>query len=310
MHFRNPILPNTAVSGFLFTNLDEGEKIVQVDLLAHEKGRAYTFFVEVPGIQVDYRMADFVHLYPSQEIVELTADELKAALESLPCCTTDKEGLNLGDPLNLVIIGDFKEVAAAFARRGWLPTEETYAKTVWKTIKSFLFGGRYRYSPVSPLYFSGRHQDLARQKPRRSIHERNHLRLWYTPMRFQGKPVFIGQVSRDIGVRFTTRTWPPVTHKIDPDIDEARQCVIEDLLYAHTITSFGFVKGVGAATPTRPRENLTGDPYFTDGLRAVIVLEPGPTSPDKIRALGWEKPAVFCIESVCTDQNGADADRN
>jgi len=32
--FRNPILPHTAVSGFIFTNLDEGEKVVQVDLVA------------------------------------------------------------------------------------------------------------------------------------------------------------------------------------------------------------------------------------------------------------------------------------
>ena len=34
------------------------------------------------------------------------------------------------------------------------------------------------------------------------------------------KPVWIGQISRDIGVRFTFKTWPPVTHKIDPDFDE------------------------------------------------------------------------------------------
>ncbi len=59
------------------------------------------------------------------------------------------------------------------------------------------------------------------QKPRHSVHVRNHLRLWLTPMRFQGKSVWIGQISRDIGVRFTFKTWPPVTHKIDPDIDEA-----------------------------------------------------------------------------------------
>ena len=48
-------------------------------------------------------------------------------------------------------------------------------------------------------------------------------------MRFEGKPVFVGQISRDIGVRFTTKTWPPVTHEIDPDIDEARNALIEDL---------------------------------------------------------------------------------
>lgn len=302
LSFRNPIPRDATVSGFIYTNLDEGEKIVQVDLIAQESAKSFTFFVDVPGIHVDYKMVDLHRLHHAPEVADLSLEQLRAALEQLPCCTTDKSGRGKGDPLNLVVIGDFDDVAAAFARRGWLPAEETYSTAVWKTIKSFLFGSSYRYSPVSPLYFSGRQQDMARQKPRRSIHERNHLRLWFTPMRYEGKPVFIGQISRDIGVHFTSRLWPPVTHQIDPDIDEARQSVIEDLLAAHAISAVGFVKGVGAATPTRPRENLGGDPYFTDGLRAVILLEPGPISPGAIQSLGWETPGVFCLEAACVRQ--------
>ena len=295
MNFKNPILPNTAVSGFIFTNLDEGEKVVQVDLIASQQIKFFTFFVQIPGMRVDYQMVDFNSLYSAEEIVELNEAELRTALENLPCCTTNAEGTDFGDPLNLVIIGDFLDVASTFSRRGWLPAEETYSTAVWRTIKSFLFGKRYRYSPVSSLYAYGRHQDLARQKPRRSIHERNHLRLWYSPMRFEGKPVFIGQVSRDIGVRFTTKAWPPVTHKIDPDIDEARHALIEDLLFSQKLAKVGHVKGVGLATPSKPRTNLTGDPYFTDGLRTVLVLEPGPIALDQVRSLDWEHPQTFRI---------------
>jgi hypothetical protein len=136
---------------------------------------------------------------------------------------------------------------------------------------------------------------LARQKPRHNIHERNHLRLWYSPVRFKGKPVFVGQISRDIGVRFTTKTWPPVTHKIDPDIDEARHALVEDLLFSQTLSKVGFVKGVGRATPSNPRTNLTGDPYFTDGLRVVMILDPGPVSLNEIIELDWERPQTFQI---------------
>jgi len=293
MTFRNPILPNTAVSGFIFTNLDEGEKVVQIDLIGDQEVKFFTFFAQIPGMRVDYRTVNFGDLYQEENIVELRTEELKGAIENLPCCTTDKAGKAFGDPLNLVIVGDFYNVASAFVRRGWVPAEETYSSAVWKTIKSYFFGSRYRYSPVSPLFFNGRHQDLARQKPRHDIHERNHLRLWLMPMRCEGKPVFIGQVSRDIGVRFTSKTWPPVTHKIDPDVDEARNSVIEDLLFSNTISKVGFVKGVGRATPSKPRRNLTGDPYFTDGFRAVIFLDPGPTSLKQIRALKWEHPGTF-----------------
>ncbi len=295
MNFRNPILPNTAVSGFIFTNLDEGEKVVQIDLIASQQIKFFTFFVQIPGIRVDYQMVDFDSLYTKEEMVDLNQDELRTALENLPCCTANAEGTGLGDPLNLVIIGDFLDVAGAFARRGWLPAEETYSTAIWKTIKSFLFGKRYRYSPVSSLYAYGRHQDLARQKPRHSIHERNHLRLWYSPLRFEGKSIFVGQVSRDIGVRFTTKAWPPVTHKIDPDIDEARHALIEDLLFSQTLARVGFVKGVGRATPSRPRENLTGDPYFTDGLRVVLIIDKGPISMNQVLAIDWEHPRTFQI---------------
>ncbi len=303
MTFKNPIPPHAAVSGFIFTNQDEGEKVVQIDIIGHQQVKFFTFFIQIPGMRVDYRMVDFDSLYPAYDIVEWTRDELKDALENLPCCTTNKEGTEFGDPLNLVIVGNFHDVAAAFARRGWVPAEETYSSAAWKTIKSYLFGSRYRYSPVSSLYFDGRHQDFARQKPRHDIHERNHLRLWYSPLQHEGKPVFVGQVSRDIGVRFTTQTWPPVTHKIDPDIDEARQSVMEDLLFSQTISDVGYVKGVGSATPSKPRKNLTGDPYFTDGLRAVIFLEEGPTSLQAIRSLHWESPNTFQFGDVGEDSD-------
>jgi hypothetical protein len=293
--FKNPVLPNTAVSGFIYTNWDAGEKAVQVDLFGDRRIKFFTFFVQIPGMRIDYRSVDFDTLYPQSEMVDLTKEELRKALEKLPCCTTDQNGTQLGDPINLVIIGDFTTVASAFIRRGWLSAEETYSSAVWKTVKSFLFGSRYRYSPVSSLYFFGRHQDFARQKPRNDIHERNHLRLWMSNMRFNGKPVFVGQVSRDIGVRFTSKAWPPVTHKVDPDVDEARHALIEDLFFSQAVSHVGFVKGVGVAKPSQPRTNLTGDPYFTDGLRAVLFLDPGPLSLEEIRGIKWERPMTFRI---------------
>jgi len=301
MSFRNPILPNTAVSGFIYTNLDEGEKIVNVDLIAEEQVKFFTFFIQIPGMRVDYRIVDFSSLYSKDQIVDLDEEDLKNALESLPCCTTDHDGIESGDPANLVIIGDFKDIAAAFARQGWLPAEETYATAVWKTIKSFLFGSRYRYSPVSPLYYFGRHQDLARQKPRHDIHERNHLRLWYSPYRYLGKPVFIGQISRDIGVRFTLKARPPVTHKIDPDIDEARHSLVEDLLFSQMLSRVGWVRGVGMTRSTRPRYNLTGDPYYTDGYRVVLFLEKGPIALNQVKSIDWESPGNFHVGPANSD---------
>jgi hypothetical protein len=77
--------------------------------------------------------------------------------------------------------------------------------------------------------------------------------------------VWICQVNRDIGVRFTPRTWNLTTHLIDPDVDEARHYVLDGLRVAGRVARLSFVPGVQAAPPADPRRNLTSDPYFTDG---------------------------------------------
>jgi hypothetical protein len=291
MNFRNPIGPGTSVSGFIFANRDEGTKVVDIDLITYGNAKFFTFFVPVPGIEADYHEIDFNTLYSEEEIIDLNENELRKALENLPCCATNEDGTKNGDPLNLIFIGNREDLSAAFVRRGWLPAEQTHGKAVWKTIKSFLFGTRYRYSPVSPLYLYERQQDFAGQKPRHTVHERNHLRMWLSPMRYQGKQVWIGQISRDIGVRFTFKTWPPVTHKIDPDVDEAMYALLEDLIYSQQVSKLGWVKGVGKASRTKPRYNLTGDPYFTSGLRSVLVFERRPVSFNEIQRFDWEQSA-------------------
>jgi hypothetical protein len=153
---------------------------------------------------------------------------------------------------------------------------------------------------VSPLYALGRFQDLAGQKARQSISQRNHTRMWLTHLEYQGKPVWLGQISRDIGVRFTLKTWNLTTHKIDPDVDEARLGLIQDLLYSQSLITFGFAKGIEPATEGRPHRNLTGDPYFTDGLRAVMVFERRPVSLDEVEVFEWERPGSAVSASPTT----------
>ena len=307
--FRNPIASGASVSGFIYANLDEGTKVVDIRLLRFNtsgfgKTKFFTFFLPVPGIKADYYDVDFERLYTSSEIVDLDEKELRIALENLPCCTTDEDGTQQGDPLNLVLIGTREVIASAFIRRGWLAAEETYGKAIWKTVKSFLLGSKYLYSPVSPLYLYSRQQDRAGQKPRQTVHQRNHLRLWLSPMRHKGLPVWIGQISRDVGVRFTLKIWPPVTHKIDSDIDEALHALLEDMVYSQQLATVGWVKGVGAASRSKPRHNLTGDPYFTFGLRLVLMFEKTPPrASENIQSFFWEEsPESSMLKRLKTDR--------
>jgi hypothetical protein len=291
LQFKNPIMPGTTVSGFVLTNLDEGFKVVEVDLIARGDANSFTFITVDPTFQATSMRVDFDDLYGSEGLVFVEDEvELRGLLEQLPCCATNEDGTQYGDPLNLVLIGTRKEIFAALLRRQWHPTEILHAGSLWRTIKSFLKGSRYRYSPMSPLYVFGRPQDVAGQKTRATIHERNHSRYWLTPIRFQGKEVWVGQISRDIGVKYTLKAPTISTHVIDPDVDEARLYLIEDFAYSQALQKVGFVKGVGAASREAPRLNLVGDPYYTDGLRAVMVIGARPHSLSDIERLEWDWP--------------------
>ena len=298
-HLR-PIEPGGISEGFVFTTFDAGTKVVHVslhstgDLMDSATGRVdargtadtdneFTFSIPVPGIAVDFHRRDFETLLPPGSLIDCDVPTLAKHLCAMPAATGNAKESRSGDPVNLVVIGEFEMLIGAFAAR-WDESEIITLETCWKTMRSFVFGSHYRYSPVSALYLFGRSQDVALQRARRSINERLHLRLWLTPLRFQGKSVWVGQVSRDIGVRFTIKTWNLTTHRVDPDVDEARDYVIEDLLQAGRIDATGCVDGVGQCASTSPRRNLTGDPYFTDGKRAVIVLSQQRTTP---RFVAW-----------------------
>ena len=289
--FRNPIPPGKKVSGFVLTNLDEGLKMIQVDLVTSGGHKSFSIFSVVPGFRSDYhaRRVFVREMYTDEEIINYTDENtFRIALEALPCCTTNKDGTNNGDPLNLVIVGGLDDASPALVRRGWRPTEKTWSGSVLKMMKSALSGERYPYAPVSPLYLYDRPQDFALQKARNNIHQRNHLRLWLSPMRYHGKSVWVGQISRDIGTRFTIHSPYLTTHKIDPDVDEARTALQEDMIYSQTLVSLGLVKGVGAASKDTPRRNLTTDPYYTDGFRGVLIFDIHPTALTDIKFLSWD----------------------
>jgi hypothetical protein len=278
------IKPGAELSGFVFTPLDEGTKQVTVRLVAATQVKEFAFSIPIPGLRVDHGTKQFDALVKSTAAVECDEADLRHRLAAFPRSTTNHRGTKEGDPLNLCVIGDFDTIIGGFGAR-WDETETIDFKSCMRTFKAFVLGSNYRYSPVSSLYVEGRQQDFALQKTRHSINERLHLRLWLTPLRLKGKPVWIGQISRDIGVRFTTKTWNLTTHKIDPDVDDARDFVIDDLMESGRISYVAQVPGAGPATRTSPRHNLTGDPYFTDGLRAVAVFSETRTTPI---LLDWE----------------------
>ena len=102
------------------------------------------------------------------ETVACDEAALRERLDAMPRATTNHLGTREGDPLNLVVVGQFDTILAAFGAR-WDETETISLRSCRRTLTAFSLGSRYRYSPVSRSYAFGRSQDFAlRRRGRRS----------------------------------------------------------------------------------------------------------------------------------------------
>lgn len=305
------VQPQTITEGFVYLPRVEGGRYLDVRLqadayaetmagrensraageLPHGRELRFEFGLALPDGDFDYERLDPGRTYAGRPLPELTADGLRSALEALPCCASDADGRAEGDPLNVVLVGDRDLLLGALGRSGWSFTHRVTARSVRREIGAALAGDPYAVAPVSSLYLFDRKQDVALQRARRSIAQRNHMRLWLAPYTHEGRSVWIGQVSRDIGIKVTAKSPTLSTHIIDPEIDTTREYLLHSLIAEGFVDRFGFVKGSASALPAEPRLNLTGDPYFSDGLRLVVMLAPEPVAPDAIRSLLWERSA-------------------
>lgn len=176
-----------------------------------------------------------------------------------------------GDPINVGLIGDKAAVLRAFALAGWDTADAVTLKSAVEIGVSVLFDHPYPDAPVSPLFYEGREQDLAFEKPvGDSADQRHHVRFWRTPRAGPGgSELWLGSASFDRGVGLSHDTGQ-ITHHIAPDIDAERDGLLRDLTAAEQVVSTYVMAGVGA---TRDGRNGGGDPYVTDGRAVVGVLK-------------------------------------
>lgn len=281
------IAPGQTVNGFVYTNLTRGIKLLNVELLGARQVLRFDFAREQGDGNFDYQTVNPEKFYPHERHTQISLKALGAELQKLTCCTANAQGSAQGDPLNLVMVGSEHDVLVALVRAGWDFTETINVSSVSRMVRVFAFGGSYRNSPVSALYFDGRPQDFAMQRARASISQRNHLRLWLTPLQVEGAPVWMGQISRDIGVKVTARSPTLTTHVIDPDVDESRDYLLQDMLMTSNVARWGYAAGVGEARQGELRTNLGGDPYFTDGRRLVLFVAKHPLAIQDAEFFQW-----------------------
>ena len=195
--------------------------------------------------------------------------EHEPGLAVLPMVTRTGSGIP-GDALNVGLVGSKEDILRAMQAAGWFPADPITLRTSIEIIGSVVLDRPDQDAPVSPLYYQGKKEQLAFEKPDgRSADKRHHVRFWLILEKgTEGRPVWLGSVTFDRGVGLSHDTGQ-VTHHIGPDIDAERDLLMRDLRNAEMVQSFFQISGTG---PTLLGRNGEGDPYYTDGEIDVANL--------------------------------------
>jgi hypothetical protein len=178
-----------------------------------------------------------------------------------------------GDPINVGLVGTKEDVLCAVHAAGWYPADPITFRSSVEIVGSVILSRPYRDAPVSSLFYQGRREDLAFEKPvGESADRRNHVRLWEVLKEGrEGRPVWLGSATfdRDVGL---SRYTGQVTHHIAPNIDAERDGFTDDLKTAKVVEAIYEVSGIG---PTVAGRNGEGDRYYTDGEIKISRLVAG-----------------------------------
>lgn len=220
--------------------------------------------------------------------------EHEPGLEGRPMVTVTADGIP-GDPLNVGLVGSQEEAIRALTAAGWYPADAISFRTSVEIAGSVLFDRPFRDAPVSPLFYEGKEQAFAFEKPvGNSADRRNHVRFFATSETHGARPIWLGAATFDRGVGVSHYTGQ-ITHHIAPDIDTERDLLMGDLAAARVLSEIYDVSGVG---PTLFGRNGGGDGYYTDGDLRIGVVTKGATpavGPPKVLS---DSPAVAAKDAL------------
>lgn len=176
-----------------------------------------------------------------------------------------------GDMVNYALVGSEGQVLEAFKAAGWVAVDKTVQDAVLHGLMATLSHDAYTEMPMSTLYLFGRAQDLsfARGDPLMVAAERHHLRVWETTQTVDGRPLWVGSATHDVGFEKDQRNGQ-VTHKIDPKIDGERDFLLQSFDAAGVFSSAAYVTPVN---PMLQARTATGGSFFSDGRILVMDLK-------------------------------------
>ena len=265
LQFRNPIPAKSTRAGIIFTNPHHRTRVLNVDLLGPATMIPFTLFLPDPDNPPDQGTLQVVARYVEAQREDLDdPDAFRRALQRAPCCAKGANAAASPDPINVVFVGKIPDIAAALVRRGFR-------------------SDRMVFDDAQRLF--DRPPDFVLRKAGQGGVSAIWVRGWAAPLRYRGQPVFLAQTGRPVGGRFALADGKDLA--LHAEVDEARNLLIQDLLYSGGLTKLGLVEGGGTAEVSQPQDSLAAPRYRTDGLRAVMFFAIRPRALSDVQLLDW-----------------------
>jgi hypothetical protein len=174
------------------------------------------------------------------------------------------------EPVSLVFVGSQAQVDRAFAAAGWTAAARPEPGNDLHALWAGLTGANDPTGPVTPSFLADEPNVLAySQQVNSSFDQRHHVRLWSTAdVTSNGQNVWLATASFDAGVGLSHDNLLP-THHIAPNIDAERAYLVSSLAATGNVLSTQTFQLV----PPQSGTNFVGDPFFTDGLAILLVLQ-------------------------------------
>lgn len=178
----------------------------------------------------------------------------------------------LGDPVNIAVLGNKRELVRAMKAAGWSEADNLNFKTSIKMVRTSILKKSYKKAPVSSLFLFMRQQDLAfQQEVAGNPRKRHHVRFWRCPAgwKLPGgiSADWLGAATYDENVGLSLFTLQ-VTHKIAENTDEERDFVVASLKNKGNAR----VKILHDYSSGYHHRNGGGDKIRTDGAMPIVRL--------------------------------------
>ena len=132
------------------------------------------------------------------------------------------------------------------------------------------------------------------------------MRIWLAPIKFMDKRVWIGSTTRDVGTD-VDKVKDFLTKKIDPDLNETRSFLVEDMALSQSVNKIGYLSNSDPTNKDNPNINYKNQAWWSDGLVLVLLFDDLPNTIGDITFYDWEFPGQH-IEKYYKEKINTESD--